>query len=128
MYCKVRMQWHKLFLFIVIILYTLVKVTSVSPSLLSFFLNYFSFSYLPPSILQLFFLSHGVPFPPLSISPASEYLCLSIVTVDLFFAKLLLLYLSFTFLFDTYTAFPPVDSTCFSYAINRILGIRYLAY
>ena len=43
------------------------------------------------------------------------------MTVDLFFAKLLLLYLSFTFLFETYAAFPSPIPPVLVNAINRLL-------
>ncbi len=64
MYCKVRMQYHKLFCS-VIILYHWLRLHKF-PSAALFFLNYFGFSY-----LQLFILESRSPFP-LTTSPVSE--------------------------------------------------------
>ncbi len=90
---------NELLLFIVIILYHLVKVCISFPLLLSFPLKYLSF------LIPL-------PSPTLSISPASESLCPSIMIVDLDFAKL---FSTFAYLCETYAAFSCLFRPLFSY-------------
>ncbi len=104
--------------------------------LLSFLLNYLSFSYPPLLLFWAFFLSHGVP-SPLSTSPVCESLCPSIMIVDLrALQNFCLLFRTVAFLLEI---LPPLlddfpmltyltNSTCFLVACLPSLSYVHLAF